>query len=163
MLVGCTYRGLECKDSRFWYPTLSTGYGMCYTFNFAHNDLDEFAPRSASLTGIDNGFAMEVFLDQSYYMLNNLAKKAGARITVHDPELPPLTDEYGMDLQPNTASSIAIQMNDIRRKAAPYVSNCTTNWTQTPYKDVDGMIYNLAVSYLLGQGSSMSANCCSCC
>ena len=42
-------------------------------------------------------------------MLMKLSKNAGAKIVVHDPTLPPLPDEYGIDLQPNSASSIAIQ------------------------------------------------------
>ena len=55
------------------------------------------------------GLSVEVFLDQSNYMLNKLSKKAGARLVIHDPAVPPLADEYGIDLQPNTASSISIQ------------------------------------------------------
>ena len=42
-------------------------------------------------------------------MLAKLSKNAGAKIVLHDPSLPPLPDEYGIDMQPNTASSIAIQ------------------------------------------------------
>jgi hypothetical protein len=42
-------------------------------------------------------------------MLEKLSKNAGAKIVVHDPSLPPLPDEYGIDMPPNTASSIAIQ------------------------------------------------------
>lgn len=42
-------------------------------------------------------------------MLKKLSKKAGARLVIHDPNSPPLPDEYGLDLQPNTASSISIQ------------------------------------------------------
>ena len=52
---------------------------------------------------------MSIFLDQENYMLMKLSKNAGAKIVVHDPTLPPLPDEYGIDLQPNSASSIAIQ------------------------------------------------------
>ncbi len=52
---------------------------------------------------------MELFLDQDNYMLKKLSKKAGVRVVVHDPELAPLPDEYGLDLQPNTASSISIR------------------------------------------------------
>ncbi len=52
---------------------------------------------------------MEVFLDQSNYMLKRLSKKAGARLVIHSPTLPPVPDEYGLDLQPNTAASVAIQ------------------------------------------------------
>ena len=42
-------------------------------------------------------------------MLNKLSKKAGARLVIHDPKSPPLADEYGVDLQPNTATSVSIQ------------------------------------------------------
>ena len=42
-------------------------------------------------------------------MLAKLSKNGGAKIVLHDPNLPPLPDEYGIDMQPNTASSIAIQ------------------------------------------------------
>ena len=50
-----------------------------------------------------------MFLDQKNYMLNKLSKKAGARLVIHDPKSPPLADEYGVDLQPNTATSVSIQ------------------------------------------------------
>ena len=55
------------------------------------------------------GLVFEVFLDQKNYMLNKLSKKAGARLVIHDPKSPPLADEYGVDLQPNTATSVSIQ------------------------------------------------------
>lgn len=42
-------------------------------------------------------------------MLNKLSKMAGARLVIHDPSSPPLADEDGIDLQPNTASSVAIK------------------------------------------------------
>ena len=47
-------------------------------------------------------------------MLKKLSKKAGARLVIHDPDSPPLADEYGIDLQPNTASSISVQQVIIR-------------------------------------------------
>ena len=42
-------------------------------------------------------------------MLKKLSKKAGARLVIHDPARLPLADENGIDLQPNTATSMAIQ------------------------------------------------------
>ena len=42
-------------------------------------------------------------------MVNKLSKKAGARLVVHSAKSSPLPDEFGIDLMPNTASSIAIQ------------------------------------------------------
>ncbi len=52
---------------------------------------------------------------QDNYMLKKLSKKAGVRLVVHDPELAPLPDEYGVDLQPNTASSISIRLVKTRQ------------------------------------------------
>ena len=49
-------------------------------------------------------------MDQDNYMWNKLSVKAGARLVIHDPDSTPLADEYGIDLQPNTATSIAIQL-----------------------------------------------------
>ena len=43
-------------------------------------------------------------------MKNRLSKKAGAKIVIHDPNTPPLPNEYGLELRPNTASSIAVQV-----------------------------------------------------
>jgi hypothetical protein len=94
---------------RYWTQTFAPNYGNCYTFNSGYND-DDPVPRKASLTGVANGFSAEIFLDQTNYMLNKLSKKAGARMVLHDPYQPPLPDEYGLDLAPNTASSTAITL-----------------------------------------------------
>lgn len=42
-------------------------------------------------------------------MLEKLSEKAGVKIVVHDPSQPPMPDEFGIDLQPNTGSSVAVQ------------------------------------------------------
>ena len=51
-----------------------------------------------------------MFIDQTNYMINKLSKRAGVRLVLHDPKTPPLPEEEGMDLAPNTASSVAVQM-----------------------------------------------------
>ena len=98
---------------RYWYPFVTAEYGNCFSFNSYYNkddpDLFNSSQRLATLTGTSNGLTVEVFLDQDNYMLKKLSKKAGARLVIHDASSPPLADEYGMDLQPNTASSVAIQ------------------------------------------------------
>ncbi len=50
-----------------------------------------------------------MFLDQSSYMLNGLSKEAGAKVVVHGPGFPPLPDEFGIDIRPNTAAKNGIQ------------------------------------------------------
>ena len=98
---------------RYWYPFVTAEYGNCFSFNSHYNRLDPALfnsnERFATLTGTSNGLTVEVFLDQKNYMLKKLSKKAGARLVIHDASSPPLADEYGIDLQPNTASSVAIQ------------------------------------------------------
>ena len=51
-----------------------------------------------------------MFIDQTNYMINKLSKRAGMRLVLHDPKTPPLPEEEGLDLAPNTASSVAVQM-----------------------------------------------------
>ena len=94
---------------RYWYTFTTPAYGNCFTFNSDYNKKDLNIKRNTSLTGSSNGLIVEVFLDQANYMLNKLSKKAGARLIIHNPNSPPLADEYGIDLQPNTASSVSIQ------------------------------------------------------
>ncbi len=55
------------------------------------------------------GLTLELFLDQDNYMLKRLSKNAGARVVIHDPNSAALPDQTGVNLQPNTATSIAIQ------------------------------------------------------
>ncbi len=43
-------------------------------------------------------------------MVKKLSKEAGVRLVLHDSHSRPLPDEYGIDLAPNTASSIAVQL-----------------------------------------------------
>ena len=69
------------------------------------------------------GLTLEVFLDQGNYMKNRLSKKAGAKIVIHDPNTTPLPNEHGLELRPNSASSIAVQKNDIKRKAGAVEPN----------------------------------------
>ena len=62
----------------FFTPT----YGNCFTFN---SGLNKSSVRAVTVTGPLNGLALEMFLDQGNYMFNKLSRKAGARITIHDP------------------------------------------------------------------------------
>ena len=82
-------------------------------------------------------------------MKNRLSKKAGAKIVIHDPNTTPLPNEHGLELRPNTASSIAVQKNDIKRKAFPFKPNCTSEWKRTRYNVQTDTHYTFAVSYVI--------------
>merc|ERR550534_659385 len=109
--------GADCSNLSKWKSFTTPVYGNCFTFN-SNESTEEVA--KVTVTGSGNGLVLEMFLDQSNYMYNKLSRKAGARITIHDPYTLPMPEEFGMDLAPNTASSIAVQLNQINRQPDPY-------------------------------------------
>ena len=60
-----------------------------------------------------SGLSLQIFLDQDNYMLNKLTPNAGAKLVIHESQSPPLPDDKGIDLQPNTETSVAIQKVNI--------------------------------------------------
>lgn len=147
-ITSCTYKGKPCNDPDYWYGFGMPQFGSCFTFNSAYNFENDPQPdRDATLTGSLYGLSVQVFLDQGNYMLKKLSQKAGARLVIHDPRIAPIPDENGMDLSPNTATSMAVQVNVISRLPHPYDSNCTESWNETKY-DIDDTenIYTLAVT-----------------
>ena len=44
-----------------------------------------------------------------------------------------MPDEYGMNLAPTTATSMAVQLNKMKRMPAPYTSKCINDWSSTNY------------------------------
>ena len=64
---------------------------------------------SLDFTFFSLGLELALYLDQENYMLNKLTQSSGAKVVVHDPSLAPLLEEYAIDVQPNTATSIGVQ------------------------------------------------------
>ena len=67
----------------FWNVFTTPSYGNCFTFNSGMNSTNKV--KMVTVTGSQNGLVLELFLDQTNYMYNKLSRKAGARITIHDP------------------------------------------------------------------------------
>jgi len=78
-------------------------------------------------------------------MLNKLTPNAGAKLVIHKAENPPLPDEKGIDLQPNTETTVAIQKNTIKRLPDPYTSKCITSWNHTVYDVQTDLSYSLSI------------------
>ena len=66
---------------------------------------------------------------------NGLTSSAGARVTIHSPATRALTDEFGQDIQPATATNFALHAVEHKRLAAPYNSSCFSSWEQTNYTE----------------------------
>ncbi len=47
-------------------------------------------------------------------MSGDLSQSAGVRLAIHNPDSYPLVDEFGHNIQPGTASSVAVQMARIK-------------------------------------------------
>ena len=54
------------------------------------------------------GLNIVLNIEQFQYLKQGLTPSAGARVTIHDTEIRPLVDEYGMNVEPNKATSFAI-------------------------------------------------------
>ena len=76
----------------------------------------------------------------------------------------PMPEEFGIDLAPNTASSIAVQLNQVLgpeysspsvvvyfqivRQPDPYVSHCVDSWADTGIQVPESTNYSLAVEHI---------------
>ena len=58
---------------------------------------------------LNSGLEIVMYLDQENYMLNKQTQNAGAKVVVHDSSLPPLLEEFAIDVQPNNAILIGVQ------------------------------------------------------
>ncbi|XP_040583485.1 epithelial sodium channel subunit gamma-like [Lepeophtheirus salmonis] len=134
-ILSCQYRGESCLEKNAsWTMINLPRYGNCYTLNSMNYPYNKL--QSTSLTGAANGIELSFFVDQDNYIVSRLSEKAGVRIIIHEPGDFPLPDENGIDLQPGTATSIAIQKSDIIRLPKPYKSECFSNWSETPYENM---------------------------
>ena len=106
----CLKRGLKTLICSLWSITNNPEYGNCFTFNADYNKgKDVHEAREVTMTGGSAAMSIVLYLNQLFYTPLSLTKKAGARITIHNPKVFPMTEEYGMNLKPNTASSIGFQ------------------------------------------------------
>ena len=58
----------------------------------------------------------------------------------------PMPDEYGISLAPNTATSLAVQLNKMKRMPAPYTSKCSADWSLTNFTVPKNTNYSLSVN-----------------
>ena len=61
------------------------------------------------LTGPNFGLELVINIETSKYMTGGVTPTAGARIVVHDNSGPPLPNEMGHYLEPNTITALAIE------------------------------------------------------
>ena len=121
-IKSCTFRGKDCLNARselrrvtililfflsYFEKETSPGFGNCFSFNSNVSGNNENA-WSSSLPGSVLGLNIVLNIEQFQYLKQGLTPSAGARVTIHDTEVRPLVDEYGMNVEPNKATSFAI-------------------------------------------------------
>ena len=122
MIQSCTFRGVDCRamlgsaelQMKFldYKVDLSATHGNCFTLQTVSKALGK-----SSLTGATYGLSLVLKLEQSDYLRGGQTLAAGARVTVQEREAPALIDEYGLDIAPNTLTSLALQLVNISRHA----------------------------------------------
>ena len=121
-IKSCTFRGKDCLNARselriitlsflfflsYFEKETSPGFGNCFSFNsnVSGNNENTWA---SSLPGSVLGLNIVLNIEQFQYLKQGLTQSAGARVTIHDTEVRPLVDEYGMNVEPNKATSFAL-------------------------------------------------------
>ena len=108
MIKVCKFLGRDCISGDEWSNFNDPKFGNCFTFN-AVSAAEGASPKVVTLTGSAGGLDLELFLNQQFYMPDSLSEVAGAKITIHDPREFPSADAYGLNVQPSTAVSMAVQ------------------------------------------------------
>ncbi|XP_037079580.1 uncharacterized protein LOC119100607 [Pollicipes pollicipes] len=106
----CTYLGTSCTDESLFQTVSSPLYGNCFTFNSNVTASDDkmAGKRKTGLTG--ETYSLNILLDLKHIAYPPVqAATKGARIVIHAPDQHPDVERAGLNLYPNSASSLAVQ------------------------------------------------------
>ena len=126
-IIQCTFDGKRC-DPSFFQEFQDPFYGNCFSFNSVRNRnlSNPIFTRSSSKTGQGFGLKLTFFLDTDEY-IGVLAKTAGARVMIHDPQINPRLSAQSFVVGAGQTSFVAIQYNEVFRLGGNY-GNCTKIW-----------------------------------
>jgi hypothetical protein len=103
MLLMCRWRDEDCGPENFTH--IYTNYGNCYTFNSGQNGSVLLSKKP----GRAHGLNLYLNLEEYDYLNNEKTVHAGFKILLHHRKEPPLVDELGLGLQPETHYLVAIR------------------------------------------------------
>lgn len=123
-------------------------YGNCFTFNHKLNLARDPSAgnRHLAISGNNHGLQLVINLDQNQYIKTGLTQSEGLRAAVIDPTIMIQPEAFGVNMQPNTMTSLALQNIKISRMETPYTSNCTRSWKNSSYPGFDEAEYSLLVN-----------------
>ncbi|XP_064644647.1 acid-sensing ion channel 2-like [Lineus longissimus] len=147
MLLMCRWRDEICGPENFTH--VFTDYGNCYTFNSGQNG----SVLTSKKPGRAHGLNLYLNLEEYDYMNNDQTVHAGFKVLLHQRKEPPLVDELGLGLQPETHYLIAIRKELIINLPEPY-GICANNFEMKHYEQ-----YSVAGCRLECTSASVIRNC----
>ncbi|GBM06932.1 Degenerin mec-10 [Araneus ventricosus] len=130
----CSFNGKLCSENDF-LESQSLRYGNCFTFNQA--SLNVTKPLTVSETEYWSGLELNLELNYDDYL--PLSSTVGARVNIHDPNVPPSPEEYGIDISSGFETSVAITQTQEIRLPSPYRDHCVNYSDEGPYRHSQGL------------------------
>ncbi|XP_043221876.1 degenerin unc-8-like isoform X1 [Amphibalanus amphitrite] len=134
-IIECSYMGSDCGDQRLFRTVTSPQYGNCYTFNSNVTESEDLyaGMRETSLTGDMFSFSLILNMKEYVYPPSRTAS-LGARIVVHNPDQVPAVEQSGLNLYPQTTTSVAIDQWSVQRLPLPFEAGCAFGWKEVDYE-----------------------------
>ena len=151
-IISCMSRSAHCTEEQI-ISNVNPYFYHCYTFK------GESASNNIVVAGPGYGLAMVFYLEtyngtmdgHSLKTFSSIGNTVGVRVTIHAPGTIPLPYTHGFDIMPGHSTSIALNVQHIKRMADPY-GKCTRNES---LRDLEAYRYSLSAC----QELCMQRNC----
>ncbi|XP_055930200.1 FMRFamide-activated amiloride-sensitive sodium channel-like isoform X2 [Argiope bruennichi] len=115
----CTFNGESCSISNF-SNFLSIEFGNCFTFNGNY----ETKGKTLQTPYIGPNSGLELTLNLEVQDYSPITPSIGARVVIHKSESQPNPEDYGININPGSETSVAIRQTSIYRLPHPYRDKC---------------------------------------
>lgn len=104
-------------------------YGVCYAFNYVGREKHSSQFRLTTIsTGPDFGLTLTLQFDHMHYMRYGLSPSQSIDIILSQPTSMPQLLSSHIQIGPNTETSIALSLTQIKRQSDPYPAKCTDDY-----------------------------------
>ncbi|XP_050712337.1 amiloride-sensitive sodium channel subunit alpha-like isoform X2 [Eriocheir sinensis] len=140
----CSYDRRPCSSNQF-HMWISDVYGMCYTFNSVHREIQlrknnktvKAKARKTTSTGPLNGLRLTLNVNEDQY-LSLLSPDIGVRVIVHSPHQLPFPEEEGFNVSPDNSVSVKMSRKIIQRVGYPH-GRCRADSGSSIFKEYSSL------------------------
>ncbi|GFV60241.1 amiloride-sensitive sodium channel subunit delta [Trichonephila clavipes] len=122
LVAACSFEGVYCYRENFtvlYHPN----YGKCYMFNYVGNEFPEVEkPIEIDRYGSTSGLQLLLRVSD-LNDLDLLRREIGARVVIHDSNMLPFVDEYGVNVRPKDMTAVELSLSETQRLGEPW-GNC---------------------------------------